>query len=195
MNNSIDWLLYDREKSARDSLYKVINWIKKNLYFLIWARSKPKKEVLDHYINFAKSLDKNIKIRIDDITPSLLYNRSEEEQQYYNELFKDFLQERWVEWEFISQSFSELSKMNLKDFIKIMDETDYADLNFILPEKKKNNSNLVLTEFVHYFTQNEILTFLSEHDATFLIWKFSAWLYYRYNNKIKRISFIILNKI
>lgn len=192
--DSIDWLYGLDEKKVNDSLYKVVNWVKDNLYLLIWARSEPKKVVLDHYINFAKNVQIPIKIWIDDVTPRILYNRTQEQQQSYNILFKDFIQNRWIEWEFIWEYFSKLYRMNLEDFIEVMDITDYKDLNFILPEKKKT-STLSMVEFIHYFTQSEILSILSDHDASFLVWKFSAWLYYYFNNKRKRISFIILNKI
>lgn len=192
--NSIDWLHGVDCQMTKNVLYKVINWIKKDLYFLIWARSKPKKDVLKYFISFANSLQKTITIWIDDVTPSVLYNRTKEQQGVYNKMFKDFLQEHWVEGIFISEYFTNLSQKKLVDFIDTIKEVDYSSLCFILPEKKRHNDTLSTIELIHFYIQREILSILSSNNASFLVWKFSAWFYYYYNNKEKKISFIILNK-
>ena len=181
--------------SGVDDVYKVINWIKERLYLLMWARNNPKKDIIDYYFDVSKKIWLPLKVRIDDVTPSLLYGRSQEQQLEYNNAYLEYMKNNWIDSDLVSNIKWFSRWLSLDHFVDIMQYTKISDLTFILPEKKKSIDNLLALEFIHYFIQNELLHLLSQNDVSFLIGKFSAWLYYNFNNNQKHISFIILNKI
>ena len=150
-------------------IYKVINGINHKLFGVIWARSFPKVDVIEYFIKIATKLNLPLKIWVDDVTPQILYNRSELEQVSFNTSYEKILNDYSVDYSIVSKEYPFLKEKKSIDFFIAMRDIQITDLKYILPLKKRENSNTVLSELIHFFTQRELMNILSRETPTFLV--------------------------